>query len=211
MPLDSYADLQASVLDWLARPGDPLIAPAVPDIILMFEEKARDRLRTRFVEKTITVTPAAEASTIPLPLDYGEMREMWIDTNNGRRVFTYQTPTNMDRNLWYVAGHPAAYTIEGLNLRYVGTSGDAPDPLNLLYLSGLIGLSPTVPTNWLLTQYPSAYLWGTLTMAAPYIGDDPRLQLWMAAREESFADIKLADFKAKYPHGLQIQTDVQNP
>jgi hypothetical protein len=43
MALDSYQNLQGAVLDWLARPGDPLVAPAVPDMITMFEEEARDR------------------------------------------------------------------------------------------------------------------------------------------------------------------------
>jgi len=211
MPLDSYANLQKSVLDWLARPGDPLVAPAVPDMIVMFEEIARDRLRTRFVEKTITITPPANTNTIPLPLDYGEMREMWVDTANGRRVFSFQTPANMDTNLWYISGYPQAFTIEGLNLRVTSDTGDAPSPINLTYLSGLTPLSDTVTTNWLLTQYPSAYLLGALSYAAPYIGDDPRLQVWLAGREERIEGIRLADRQAKYPHGLVIQTDVRNP
>lgn len=211
MPLDSYSNLVKSVTDWCARPDDPLLAPAVPDMILMFEEMARDRLRTRFVEKTIQITPPPDTDTIPLPLDYGELREMWVDTMYGRRIFSYQTPPNMDRNLWYVPGWPAAYTIEGLNFRVVGNTGDDPDPINMTYLSGLTALGPSTATNWLLTEYPSAYLWGTLAMAGAYIGDDPRIQLWLAAREEKFDDIKLADQKAKYPFGLIIQTDVRNP
>jgi hypothetical protein len=211
MPLDTYQNLQNAVADWLARPGDPLLEPAIPDMIVLFEEVARDRLRTRFVEKNIVLTPPPDTDTIPLPLDYGELRTMWIDTNYGRRHFTYQTPVNMDSNLWAIQGYPIAYTIEGLNLRITGNTGDTPDPINLLYLSGLTPLSDAVPTNWLLTQYPSAYLFGTLAMAAPYIGDDPRVALWMAAREERIEDIKLADRRAKYPAGLYIQTDVKNP
>ena len=211
MPLDSYANLQKSVLDWLARPDDPLVAPAVPEMIAMFEEIARDRLRTRFVEKTITITPDPNTDTIPLPLDYGELRTLWIDTAHGRQHFVYQTPVNLDTNINAISGYPIAYTIEGLNLRIVGNTGDAPDPIHLDYLSGLPPLSDTVTTNWLLTQYPSAYLWGTLSFASPYIGDDQRIQLWLAAREERIEDIKLADRRAKYPAGLAIQTDVRNP
>jgi hypothetical protein len=211
MPLSSYAELQTSVADWLARPGDPLLMPAIPDMIVLFEELARDRLRTRFVEKNIVITPPANTDTIPLPLDYGELRTMWIDTANGRRHFTYQTPVNMDTNLFYLSGYPVAYTIEGLNLRVIGNTGDAPDPINLDYLSGLTALSDAAPTNWLLTQYPSTYLWGTLSMAAPYIGDDQRMPVWLGMREERIEDIKLADRRAKYPAGLVIQTDVRNP
>jgi len=211
MPLDSYANLQQSVADWIARPDDPLLTPAIPDMILLFEEMARDRLRTRFVEKTITITPPPDTDTIPLPLDYGELRHMYINTSNGKRHFTYQTPVNMDQNFYFLDGYPVAYTIEGLNLRVVGNTGSTPDPIYLDYLSGLTGLSDATPTNWLLTQYPSAYLWGTLTLAAPYIGDDPRIQVWLAAREESIESIKLADRRAKYPAGLMIQTDARNP
>jgi hypothetical protein len=211
MPLGSYAELQTSVADWLARPGDPLLTPAIPDMIVLFEELARDRLRTRFVEKNIVITPPANTDTIPLPLDYGELRTMWIDTANGRRHFTYQTPVNMDTNLLFLDGYPVAYTIEGLNLRITGNTGDAPDPIHLDYLSGLTALSDAAPTNWLLTQYPSTYLWGTLSMAAPYIGDDQRMPVWLGMREERIEDIKLADRRAKYPAGLVIQTDVRNP
>jgi hypothetical protein len=92
-----------------------------------------------------------------------------------------------------------------------GNSGDTPDPINLTYLSGITGLSDAATTNWLLTQYPSAYLWGTLSFAAPYIGDDPRMQMWLAGREAAFERIRLADRRAKYPAGLMIQTDVKNP
>lgn len=211
MPLDTYADLQNSVLDWLARPGDPLVAPAIPDMIALFEELARDRLRTRFVEKNTVLFPPPNTDTIPLPLDYGELRTLWIDTANGRQHFSFQSPTNLDTNIDGISGYPIAYTIEGLNLRIVGDTGNDPDPIHMIYLSGLPPLSDAAPTNWLLTEYPSAYLWGTLSYAAPYIGDDQRIAIWLAAREERIEDIKLADRRAKYPAGLAIQTDVRNP
>ena len=300
MPFDSYVNLQSTVLDWLARPGDPLVAPAVPDMIAMFEEEARDRLQTRFTEKTAQLSPIAGLDTIPLPLDYGELRSIWINTASGKRHFQYQTPRNLDFNLrlYYLDNYPAAFTIEGLNLRILGTpqaqtpagesgpevtltpraaatlyqdiriipasfvglmpqTANAADALpavwvepgtgtavihhasspntdqtfgivlsntavavsaaqavgtiNIDYLSGIPPLGTAAPTNWLLTEYPSAYLWGTLSYAAPYIGDDPRLQLWLGAREAAIERIRLADRRAKFPHGLMIQTDVRNP
>jgi hypothetical protein len=300
MPFDSYANLQSTVLDWLARPGDPLVAPAVPDMIAMFEEEARDRLQTRFTEKTAQLSPVAGLDTIPLPLDYGELRSIWVNTAAGKRHFQYQTPRNLDFNLrlYYLDNYPAAFTIEGLNLRIVGTpvaaastptgevgapevtltpgaaatlyqdarivpgsfvglmpqtanaadalssvwvepgtgtavihhasspntdqtfaislvnavdAAQVPGVINIDYVSGIPPLGTAAPTNWLLTQYPSAYLWGTLSFAAPYIGDDPRLQLWLGAREAAIERIRLADRRAKFPHGLMIQTDVRNP
>jgi hypothetical protein len=303
MPFDSYANLQSTVLDWLARPGDPLVSPAVPDMIAMFEDEARDRLQTRFTEKTVQLSPTPGLDTIPLPLDYGQLRTIWINTASGKRHFQYHPPRNLDMNLglYCLANYPAAYTIEGLNLRIVGTPvaatadggsgstaprtvtltpsaavtlytdtlivpasfvglmpetanaadalgsvwvepgtgsamihhasspntdqtfvvivsntstvtpGQASGAINIDYLSGIPPLSLAAPTNWLLTEYPSVYLWGTLSYAAPYIGDDPRLQLWLGARESAIERIRLADRRAKFPHGLMIQTDVRNP
>jgi hypothetical protein len=304
MPFDSYANLQATVLDWLARPGDPLVAPAVPDMIAMFEEEARDRLQTRFTEKTTTLSPIPGLDTIPLPLDYGELRTIWINTANGKIHFQYHPPRNLDMNLglFALANYPVAYTIEGLHLRIVGTpiaattdgettaggsgpevtltpaasatlysdtriipgsfvglmpltanaadalgsvwvepgtgtavihhasspntdqtfaislinaggveSGPVAGAIHIDYVSGIPPLSLATPSNWLLVEYPSAYLWGTLSYAAPYIGDDPRLQMWLGAREAAIERIRLADRRAKFPHGLMIQTDVRNP
>jgi hypothetical protein len=304
MPFDSYEQLQSTVLDWLARPGDPLVAPAVPDMVAMFEEEARDRLQTRFTEKTARLSPTPGLDTIPLPLDYGQLRSIWVDTANGKQHFQYHPPRNLDMNLglFALANYPVAYTIEGLNLRIVGTpvaattdgetavggsgpevtltpaasatlytdtriipgsfvglmpltanaadalgsvwvepgtgtavihhasspntdqtfavslinasgveSGPVAGAINIDYLSGLPPLSLAAPSNWLLVEYPSAYLWGTLSYAAPYIGDDPRLQMWLGAREAAIERIRLADRRAKFPHGLMIQTDVRNP
>jgi len=297
MPLDSYANLQKSVLDWLARPADPLVAPAVPDMITLFEEEARDRLRTRFNEAIVTLTVPTGTPYVQLPFDFAELRELYVNTANGNVHLTYQTPSNMDMNLrwWGASGYPIAFTIEGLNLRMAGinsdtgaaggsaasaniTTGDTPpispsvgwlwwdsttgqlyiwyvDPsgsgqwvpatnqhaapagglmgttrdvtagvqataaapappqtLTLVYTKGIFPLSDVSPTNWLLQQYPSLYLFGTLTMAEPYIGDDQRAQGWGTQREAIFNRIQTADRKARWPgSSLIIQTDVRNP
>lgn len=218
MPLDSYANLQASVLDWIARPGDPLVAPAVPDMIVMFEEEARDRLKNRFTEVTLEITPPPATSIIPLPSDYGSMRELYITTSLGNRHMQYQPPYNLDQNLWTYSGYEIAFTIEGLNLRMVGDSGGddddddfVPDTITMVYMQGIPALTSANPTNWLLENYPSLYLWGTLTFAGLYIGDDPRVGGWLQAREAGFQRVQLADRKARYPQGLMIQPDVRNP
>jgi len=211
MALDSYANLQASIMDWLARPADPLISGVIPDLILMFEEEARDRLKTRFNEVKGSILPLPNSDTTPLPLDYYQMRRVWITESWGNADLLYQTPTNLD-SMWSLQGNQAAYTVEGLNLRTVGNSGDTPSPINIDYQQGITGLSSAVPTNWLLANYPSLYLFGSLVFAEPYIGDDPRIALWVQQREATFERVQLTDRKARWPGGsLCIQTDTGNP
>jgi hypothetical protein len=210
MSINSYASLQLAIMDWLARPNDPLISGAVPDMIEIFEESARDRLKTRWNEAQATISFAPGEFTAPLPLDYWQARRIWYSDSNGNHDLIYQTPTNLDQ-MWALQGAQVAYTIEGLTLRTIGKAADVPVPLNIDYMQGLTSLSETVPTNWLLANYPSAYLFGTLTMAAAYIGDDPRLPLWQQGSEAAINRIQMADRKARFPQVLAIQTDVDNP
>ena len=55
-PYNTYANLQTSIANWLMRAGDSTITTIVPDLILLFEEEARDRLKTRFNEATTTLS-----------------------------------------------------------------------------------------------------------------------------------------------------------
>lgn len=218
MPFSNYGALQNAILDWCARPGDPLVSPAVPDMIQLFEEDARDRLRTRFNENaTATLTLPPSSNTCPLPDDFIEMRGMYIiqDSNPNRRL-TFQTPDNLDTNFWYCPGNQWAYTIEGQNLRFVGYTNDTtPQVVNIDYMQGLPALSEAVPSNWLLANYPSLYLFGSLCYAGIYVGGDvgQRVQAeWLPLREMLFGRVQLADRKARFSGGpLVIQTDTKNP
>src|SRR5215831_17360198 len=100
MPLDSYFNLQRSVLDWLARPDDPLVRQEVPTMIQMFEEEARDRLKTRFQEVRTTLVVDPETLSATLPDDFVALRELYLATANGNQHLQYQPPRNMDFNLW---------------------------------------------------------------------------------------------------------------
>lgn len=78
MPFDSYADLQLTIATWMARPGDPIITANVTDMIALFEEEARDRLKTRFNETLATLLASINSPIVPLPSDFWEEREIKI-------------------------------------------------------------------------------------------------------------------------------------
>jgi hypothetical protein len=44
--------------------------------------------------------------------------------------------------------------------------------------TSVIPLSASVTTNWLVTNYPDIYLFGSLVEAAPYLKDDGRVVVW---------------------------------
>src|SRR4029079_13459911 len=76
MALDSYSALQASILSWLARPADPLVQPAVPDMIRLFEAEANRRLKSAGAENIAALD--ASSGWVILPTNCMQIRTVSI-------------------------------------------------------------------------------------------------------------------------------------
>jgi hypothetical protein len=197
MALDSYSALQASILSWLARPADPLVQPAVPDMIRLFEAEANRRLKSAGAEKIVSLS-ATGTNAISLPTDCVQVRQVAI----GDLTLDYLPPTQLAGN----GGQTNSYSIVGRDL-WLGPGTNGEQIVNLVYQSGVPPLSDTAPTNWLLDTAPDAYLFGALVEAEVYIGEDQRAQGWLARREAAFAGLEAADRKLRWAGPLQIRVD----
>jgi hypothetical protein len=199
MPFNTYAELQTAVLNWLARPGDPLLVPSVPDMITLFEREARRRLKVGDAEQRAFMTVSGTAA-VALPADCRELR---LVTSGGQPLL-YVTPPELPGG----SGPPSKYTLHGRELRLgPGPSGNV--QIEILYQTGVPPLSDANPTNWLLREHPDAYLYGTLIAAEAFIGHDERIQLWAQAGAAVFESIEQADRKARWSGSpLQIRPDI---
>jgi hypothetical protein len=198
MPFDSYQSLREAVLSWIARPGDLLVAPSVPDMITLFEREARRRLRVGDAEVRAVQTVSGTAA-VALPADCRELRLV----TSGGFPLAYVTPMELSGG----AGQPRQYTLHGRELR-LGPAPSGNVTVEILYQIGVPPLSDANPTNWLLTEHPDAYLYGALANAEAFIGHDERIQLWLAAREAAFASIEQADRKARWAGPLTIRPEL---
>lgn len=217
MALDgTYTGLQTSIADWLARPGDTLITGAVPDMIVLYEAEARDRLRTRFNEVKTTITTTANVATIAVPSMFESARELLLQPSanvSDQHVLIYRTPENLDDDNPIVTNdqRPRFFTVEGTNFRFAPTP-DAAYTIQVTYMQGIPALTGSAPTNWLLTNYPDAYLFGSLAMASMYIGHDERMPAWVGLANNAINRIILADTKVRWSgEQLQMHTDTNNP
>jgi len=214
MALDTYAALKASVLDWLARPADPLVAPAVPDMVRLFEAEATQRLRHMGME-TLTQLYTGGAD-VPLPDDFVELRSASLDgLSKPLEALSSSQAARMS-----VGGVPGWYTIYGGGDFGCSTGGAimrlSPPPagqytVNITYLRGLPAPSDAAPSNWLLRTAPHAYLWGTLVEALAYIGHDERAALWLQRRDGVFEALERADRKARWGGPLTMHADMVTP
>jgi hypothetical protein len=104
-----------------------------------------------------------------------------------------------------MAGQPRAYTLIGSDI-YLQPIPDAVYNLNAVYEAKLTNLSASNPTNWLITAYPSAYLYACLMQVSLYIKDDVGLEKWSALYKKIIDGINSND--ANNGNTLQVRTDV---
>lgn len=55
--------------------------------------------------------------------------------------------------------------------------------------TSVTALTTSGSTNWLLTNHPDIYLYGALVEAAPYLGEDPRVEVWKLQLEERLNEL----------------------
>jgi hypothetical protein len=195
----SYAELQASVASWLARDDLTLY---IPDFITLFEAAACRKLKVRPQETTTTLTPSSGVAT--LPTDYlGHRRVTW--SGSPVHELDYLAPP-----VWanYYAdsasGVPTVFTIEGSSLKVKPLSDTA---LTFTYYQKTAAVSGTL--NWLFTNHPDAYLFGSLCEANAFNKDVDPAGLWKSRRDEVFDEITKLDFNER--SGMTMRVMGQTP
>lgn len=75
----------------------------------------------------------------------------------------------------------------------------------LLYLARIPPLSDSEPTNWLLTEAPDAYLYGSLLQSAPYLVEDERTQVWGSLYAAAVQNLNQASERARHSGPLRLR------
>lgn len=195
MAISNYTELQTAVANWLDR--DDLSA-RIPEFIGLCEARFNRSLRIRAMETLDTsVSTVADTKTIALPTGYVQMRDIHI-TGDPLVQLQYVTPEIMNRiHAGSVSGRPEVYTIIGENI-VLGPTPDAVYSTSILYYKTFDALSDSSPTNWVITNAPDVYLYGTLLEAEPFLMNDARVQLWATALTESINTLQEQDNKDRH-------------
>jgi hypothetical protein len=132
-----------------------------------------------------------------LPTGFVQMKEFHL-TTDPLTPLAYITPEMMSR-MWAgsTTAKPQVFTIIADNVR-LGPSPDAVYTTSMLYYKKITALSGSATTNDMLTNNPDVYLYGTLLEAEPFIMNDERVPLWLAAFEKAIGDIQNQDNKDRH-------------
>jgi hypothetical protein len=163
--ITSYTTLLDALQDWDNRAD---LVSRYPQFIALAEAHFNRVMRSSEMETT--VTQDTTESTIALPSDYLEAREVYID-GSPDTVLIAMDPAGLRGRYGYSnTGDPAAYTITGTNLVLAPAPGSSITAV-LTYYAKVPALSSDNETNWLIVSYPDAYLSATRFYALKFIQD----------------------------------------
>ena len=190
MAISTYSDLQQAVADWLHRTD---LSGVIPTFIAVAEENMSSDITSRSMDAKTTLTTVAGTATLSLPSDMVEMRRLQI-VGSYNTVLRYVSPDQIgadyDQNL---QARPSEFTVIGGNLE-LAPIPDSAYSLELVYKQRVPALSNTNTTNWVLTGWPSIYLYGTLVQACSYVLDFERQAVAQKMYQEAVNNINSVDW-----------------
>lgn len=187
MAITTYAELQTAVGNWLNRSD---LTSRIPEFIDIAESSFNRTIRTPdMLTEDTSFTVNSQYETVPT--DFMEARRFMLQTNPDIEL-DYLTPEELAEKRFHLrtSAKPVYYTVIGGQFEFLPEPADT-YTATLLYYARMDGLATTDP-NWLLTDHPDIYLYGSLVAAEPYVMNDERLPVWRAQLDRALAELHRA-------------------
>lgn len=193
MAIDTYANLQTTIADFLNRTD---LTAAIPGFITLAEAQMVRRLLKDGPVRRMMGRSDATISTefAGVPTDFlGYRAFMMTDTPTIMlELVEPEQITKLKSRNTQLTGQPQKVAVVGSEFQFY-PAPDGPYSAELTYWKRIPSLSNSVTTNWVLQYYPDAYLYGALLQSAPYLHDDGRVDMWSAAYATVLDDMVQAD------------------
>lgn len=195
MAITTYSELQTAVKNWLHRADLDAI---IPDFITLCEVKFNRRLRIATMETRVTATLDEQYESVPS--DFLSMRSIQTTGASGRTL-EYLPPDVFNKSYKTSnTGTPQYYTIIGSTIAIAPTpDSNTSYTMEMIYYKAISALSNSNTSNWMLSNHPDVYLYGSLAEAQGYLKDDKRIPIWIAQYEKAIAAVEAADDRERHP------------
>ena len=208
MALSTYTELKSAIANWLNR--SDLTTEIGDDFIKLVESEYNSKLRIKAM-LTSKTEYSVDAETVAVPTGFLQVRDFYIVQGTNKYSLTYMPPTQMDQvKGGSTTGRPNVYTILGTNFRFAPTP-DATYTATINYYKAIDALSGSTATNWILTNHPGVYLYGSLYHAANFLGgiEPNKLQNWLQLYQTGLERIERNDREDQWSGSpLQTRSDV---
>lgn len=185
MALDTYADLQSAIADWLDRAD---YTARIPDFIRMAEAEFDRVLRVPDMEARAIAQTVAGAERLTLPTDCAGLKSVSLLADI---AVPLEGAPVAELHAMYgraYSARPSAYAVSDGQL-WFGPLPDGAYQVQLVYWRRIPALTTAAPSNWLLAKHPDLYLLASVMQAELYGWNDNRLPLLKARVDEIIAQI----------------------
>lgn len=191
MALANYEDLKTAVAEWLAKSN---LSTRAADFIALAEADINRRVKIRQNMTTTQLTLSSGSASITLPTDF--LEDIELNYNDAEYSLTRAVFDEIDRlnTSNSAAERPWLYAITSSSIIF-NTEADQDYTMNLRYYNKWNIASDS--TNWLLTNAPDVYLFGSLTEAADYQRDYQAYQKYIVRRDNAIFEVLKADARTK--------------
>jgi hypothetical protein len=198
MALDTYGGLKTSIASWLARAD---LTTMIPDFVTLAHKQLMRDLRGHLRLQKRDPTFQISAEYMQAPADFLEFVSGYLNTSP-KRTLTFM-PNDTQTDLFGSGSdYPAYFCLVGSaenaeNFRF-GPVPSGTFTATISYYAKMPFFTSDADYNWILTDYPGLYLYGSLMQAAAFIQQDERISLWAKGYGDDLGNCMAAGRRARW-------------
>ena len=190
MSISTYSELQSEAASWLHRSD---LTAEIKQFIRLAEADLQVRAKLSEWETSASVAVTSGDGTLPSDFIHA-ISATWGSGNLSLKPVSLER-LNEYREVLDSQQEPTFYAIFGSTLK-LDTAYSA--TVTLTYRARFTPLSDSATTNSLLTQFPDAYLQGTLYQASVWLRDPEGIALHKPLFEEAVERVRRYTYDRKY-------------
>lgn len=195
MAINTYAQLKTAVADFLDRDD---LTSVIPTFIQLAEAQINRDVRHWKMEKRASGQQSGGDEYMQIPSDWMETIRFHVTGSGTSPLDLISRKAMEDKRAGAedATGTPRYYAHADSQFQLYPTPSADTDT-ELLYIAKTEALSDSNTTNWLLSEAPDVYLYGTLLHSAPYLAEDERVGIWAQMYSASVAQLNKASEDAR--------------
>ena len=201
MSIINFGTLKTAIADTLNRDD---LTSVIPQFVSLAQAQFNRKIRShrQITRGSLTIDAQFEA----LPADWLETIRITMDASPIRAL----TQISMDDLTRYrtaidnTTDAPVYFAHNGTDIELFPTPSTSYTG-EITYYAKVTALSADGDTNWLLTNNPDVYLYGSLVHTAPYLREDPRIAVWAGLLAQGMDEIEDETAAARFGSPLRMR------
>lgn len=200
MAITNYGELKTAISNWSI---DNNLSDRIPEFIALCESRVRSDIE--LVSQEVTETLAISSELTAYNPGLIQVKRLNIQ-GNPPNILQYRTNQQISLLDYSEVGKPKFYTITGDNIRVYPTPNQA-YTADITYTKALDAFVDDADTNYILSNFPGVYLYGSLLELSKYVQDNEETERYSTLYLGAVKDVMRSEVKKKFPQDVRITND----